>query len=49
MSSNWAPMTKGEAIKGVYNFKNEIVDIRNYLDKMHHKHDNLDPTLMPPG
>jgi hypothetical protein len=37
--AKWEPITKDEAQKGIYNFKSEITDIRDFLDKMHSKHE----------
>ena len=47
--AKWEKVKNDEAIKGIYNFKNEIPQIREFLDKMHHKHESENPYREPEG
>ena len=45
----WEKIKKEEAIKGIYNFEDQIPPIRDFLDKMHHKHESHNPYKEPEG
>jgi len=47
--AKWEPITKEQAIRGIYNFKEEIEKMRLFLDKMHNKHERANHWELPEG
>jgi len=46
----WQTPVKGqEAQRGMYNFKQEVTEIRNFLDLIHAKHESANNMEYPPG
>ena len=44
-----SPAKKEEAVKGIYNFNEEVGEIRNFLDLLHSKHEQPNTYEYPPG
>ncbi|CDW76934.1 UNKNOWN [Stylonychia lemnae] len=43
------PVKDQEAQRGVHNFKEEVTEIRNFLDLLHSKHESVNNQDYPPG
>jgi hypothetical protein len=37
--AKWEPLTKDDTKRGIYNFKEEVPQIRTFLDKLHARHE----------